>query len=1465
MKLSLIIHLHQHNALHWRHLFNTLPQDLDEVFVFHSPDIELPEDLPEHWSIQSTPETESAKIWETGLAQAQGEYIAFFEHVVSLYPHHFASHLEHLEANALDATFSAPQFINTSFLPEDPELPMVSCEDIPGFLLQSRLLWPIENFVFRRSALKNLPFENTEIPRLGALAPWLNQHKVQGLPQKTLEAVFSEHWQAATPKYLKQLLNENSVEDLLPAYAYAEQGAPRKQQAQLFILQSLRNHNATELLQKKGMEYLLHPETIVVSTPEATVPEFFWQVSQQSPTIHVILEDAPSPIKGPLTTYSQNDGIAEVRLYGFTGTKRYSDTYESAELEETVRDLLITYRPQRIHFLSLKPFGANLLSALIKSNYPVYLSVTHSDFTEVREQLRSPETFEAHFSKNPTAYLQVFQERNAQLEHLVQEALAALLVYDESLLNTLRDQGYTQAQYIRQASALQSVYQQAVQLTQPEYPDAFASLYHQRTQHALSQHITEDLSLIDKVARVLCVGQHALPLVNHLTVQKTWAQAVVFDETTAERAQSQGLPAYQGKLNALSPHIHYFDTLHVAYAFETLNAEETRLLIGGIVMALKKGGQLILRGFAPEAHDALNIHPNYRRVLAAETLKQMLEYVGFEILSEQSYDSPLADYRIEAKLKIEAVPQSALPVASPTLETYWQNQVPPLELEDDQRVLLMGTHIYKNWLIYRVQCQYMLGITLNFGEMGKRQKPSEKYHFRHTRHPLKTLQNIKSQYDVLLLQGVFENHTLQDSRTLLQTCHQLLSDKGQLFIQELNTEDLFGHSFLHLRPVRGLRALIEETGFICKRIDTGTHHLFYTLEKTEVPAQTKQRRPLPESVESITLPLWKHFAEKPALQMTYPHVLQAQSHQAIHAHKVLEQLSAGRLDTYCAHLVESLKPEGLLILSGPLQWPEEEGAEPLENLISHDLVSYLLQSHGMRQYTLEITEDYWVWCGFRSVQHIAAPPEKLRIQWHGDLLNYHSLATVNRELLNAWFDPKHTQLSINTYSDPSFEPAAGEAFYGLSQHIYKPLLQGAQMEIAHHWPPNFELPQSSGHWIFIQPWEFGSLPEHWIYQMNKFVDQVWVPSEFVRQSYLDSGLLPEKVAVVPNGVDTDVYSPETPPLILETEKRFKFLYVGGTVIRKGLDLLLKSYFETFTADDDVTLVIKEFGTNQIYQGIDMDATLEMYRNTHDNPPEVLRLNVNLPPEQMPALYNACDAFVHPYRGEGFALPIAEAMACQKPVIVTGFGACLDFCNEENAFLIPAEKFVFEEQKVDDYTTVDYPYWAEPDTDVLSAYLRHVYENPENAQSIAERARETICERFTWQHAALRLDKQIQEVSQRPVFRFYRDHALSQVLEKGFTGIQEENYAPAATFFEKALQIDPYQPSVWYNLGIAYLMLKEYPKSLEALTRSMREGTVTGDLCYAMGTVLRHLGDQKTSQQFFAKAQALNPELFSMSS
>ncbi len=42
------------------------------------------------------------------------------------------------------------------------------------------------------------------------------------------------------------------------------------------------------------------------------------------------------------------------------------------------------------------------------------------------------------------------------------------------------------------------------------------------------------------------------------------------------------------------------------------------------------------------------------------------------------------------------------------------------------------------------------------------------------------------------------------------------------------------------------------------------------------------------------------------------------------------------------------------------------------------------------------------------------------------------------------------------------------------------------------------------------------------------VDELWVPSDYVRRMYLEAGIDPGRVVAVPNGVDLKVFSPDGP-------------------------------------------------------------------------------------------------------------------------------------------------------------------------------------------------------------------------------------------------------------------------------------------------------------------------------------------------
>ena len=95
------------------------------------------------------------------------------------------------------------------------------------------------------------------------------------------------------------------------------------------------------------------------------------------------------------------------------------------------------------------------------------------------------------------------------------------------------------------------------------------------------------------------------------------------------------------------------------------------------------------------------------------------------------------------------------------------------------------------------------------------------------------------------------------------------------------------------------------------------------------------------------------------------------------------------------------------------------------------------------------------------------------------------------------------------------------AFNGVNQLHGK---AGAALTVRHAWPPDWSRP-ATGKLAVIQPWEFGSIPIEWVQQINLNVDELWVPSRFVSNCYIQSGVTSGKVQVVPNGVAVEHFHP----------------------------------------------------------------------------------------------------------------------------------------------------------------------------------------------------------------------------------------------------------------------------------------------------------------------------------------------------
>ncbi|MDZ7262471.1 MAG: glycosyltransferase, partial [candidate division KSB1 bacterium] len=437
------------------------------------------------------------------------------------------------------------------------------------------------------------------------------------------------------------------------------------------------------------------------------------------------------------------------------------------------------------------------------------------------------------------------------------------------------------------------------------------------------------------------------------------------------------------------------------------------------------------------------------------------------------------------------------------------------------------------------------------------------------------------------------------------------------------------------------------------------------------------------------------------------------------------------------------------------------------------------------------------------------------VVWEGSQFVHHSLALINRELCLQLIDRGY-EVSIIPYEIDQFGPEADPRFQKLAARVRASLSRPVDVHVRHQWPPNFT-PPSEGHWVMIQPWEFGSLPKQWVEVMSTQVDEIWVPSNYVRECYIRSGIPADRVYVVPNGVDTDTFRPDVPPLELKTKKRFKFLFVGGTIFRKGIDILLDTYTNTFTSDDDVCLVIKDMCVHSFYKG---QTFTEKIRQIQGNPkaPEILYITEDMEPGCLPSLYTACDCLVHPYRGEGFGLPIVEAMACGLPVIVTAHGAASDFCTKKNAYLIPAQEIRFSQKCVGDMETVDYPWLAEPDSAALKRLMLHVVTKPAENRTKGQIARACIQAHFTWKQAGEAAQKRIETLRRQQIRRF----AAKTFLTADRTLISQTGSRAQG---KRILIIDPFLPMYDRASGSRYLFesLKIMTSMGHAVTFIARNG------------------------------------------
>jgi GT2 family glycosyltransferase/glycosyltransferase involved in cell wall biosynthesis len=256
--------------------------------------------------------------------------------------------------------------------------------------------------------------------------------------------------------------------------------------------------------------------------------------------------------------------------------------------------------------------------------------------------------------------------------------------------------------------------------------------------------------------------------------------------------------------------------------------------------------------------------------------------------------------------------------------------------------------------------------------------------------------------------------------------------------------------------------------------------------------------------------------------------------------------------------------------------------------------------------------------------------------------------------------------------------------------------------------------------------EVDGFPRDWVEQANE-MDEVWVPSEFNRQGFLDSGLK-RPIHLIPLGVDTDYFHPGARRLSSPTGE-FVFLANFEWGERKDPWLLLRAFNETFRADEPVRLLCKISNRDPLLR---LKAEI---RNLGLNPGGgkiSYLLNLDFPHAQLPMLYRSADCFLAVSRGEGWDMPLMEAMACGLPTIATDWSSHTEFVNDAIGYRLRVAGTIPAVAKCPYYTGFR---WAQADEGHLRTLLRHVFEHQDEARAKGAAAAREMAAKWTWRQAA----------------------------------------------------------------------------------------------------------------------------------
>lgn len=226
-------------------------------------------------------------------------------------------------------------------------------------------------------------------------------------------------------------------------------------------------------------------------------------------------------------------------------------------------------------------------------------------------------------------------------------------------------------------------------------------------------------------------------------------------------------------------------------------------------------------------------------------------------------------------------------------------------------------------------------------------------------------------------------------------------------------------------------------------------------------------------------------------------------------------------------------------------------------------------------------------------------------------------------------------------------------------------------------------------------------------------DRVIVFSQLQRDFLIRLGVPPEKLAVIPNGVDIQKYSPGISTLKSQLKAQRLFVYQGRIAKEKNVEALLKAWKQS-ELGKSCKLVIVGDGN--------LSASLMPFYGKEYG---IIWWGFEAKEERRIDILRAADVYILPSLLEGLSLSLLEAMSCGAACVATDAGADGEVLENGAGVTISTRRVASQ----------------------LRTLLPQLRDHPEWTNILGQKARNRVLERYTLSNNITQVEKLYAEVLQ----------------------------------------------------------------------------------------------------------------------